>query len=186
MAKKSRPAGRQKAAGITPAPAPVPPVSKLAAGAGEAEEPADPDAPEDLALAGGPALPGDGALDNILAAPAKFTGQPKVVDGFYKVGTRLSEIKGPDGRPVGWSLPVSRDDGGTICSGEAKVVGRDVYLILEDGLAPFLKGIFQTLKMHTTLKPVHKCILTVRVARRGNFTGGRDHRHGNPGYLRSE
>ncbi len=169
MTKKSGPSGRPKSVEITPAPAPVAPVGNLAAGAGGAEEPANPAAPKDLGLAGGPPLPGDGALDNILAAPAKFAGRATVVDGFYKIGTRVSEVKGPDGRPVGWSLPIARNDGGVICSGEAKVVGRDVYLILEDGLAPFLKGIFQTLKMQTTLKPVHKCILTVRVARRGNL-----------------
>ena len=96
-----------------------------------------------------------------------------MIDGLYKVGTRLTNLKGPDGRPVGWAIPVARNDGGLICTGEAKAVGRDVYLIVENGFAPFLEGIFRSLKMQNTVKPVHKCILTVKVPvlteRRGNF-----------------
>ena len=47
----------------------------------------------------------------------------------------MTLVKGPDGNPIGWSLPVGGDDDRLICKGDGKVVGRDRYLILDSGLA---------------------------------------------------
>jgi hypothetical protein len=102
-------------------------------------------------------------LDRVLDEPDDFVGQTLVADGLYKIGTHLYNVKGADGNPVGWSLPVTRDDGGRICSGEAKALGRDTYLLLENGLAQFLERVFVKLRLRATVKPIHKCILTVAI-----------------------
>jgi hypothetical protein len=103
------------------------------------------------------------AIETVLAAPAKYRGTTITTVGLYKIGTHILSVKGDDGKPVGWSLPVARIDGSTICSGEAKPSGHDTYLILQDGLAPFLDGVFRTLKFQISLKPLQKCRLTVSV-----------------------
>jgi hypothetical protein len=64
-------------------------------------------------------------LDMVLATPGSFEGRLLVLDGLYKVGTQLSQVNGPDGNALGWSLPVGRDDRGVVCSGEGKIEGRD-------------------------------------------------------------
>ncbi len=99
----------------------------------------------------------------VLDAPAEFEGKTLCVDGLYKIGTRFSKVKGPDGNPVGWSLPVETNDGVAICNGETKVRGRDTYLLLDEEFARFLDRVFQRLRIHTSLKPIHKCIITVDV-----------------------
>jgi hypothetical protein len=102
-------------------------------------------------------------LEAVLAAPGAYDGRTITLDGLYKIGTRLSKVSGPGGNVLGWSLPVGRNEGGTICSGEGKVEGRDTYLLVDDGLAPFLDRVFQQLRFRTAVRPHYKCILTVTV-----------------------
>jgi tRNA A-37 threonylcarbamoyl transferase component Bud32 len=102
-------------------------------------------------------------LDAVLAAPKEYAGRTIILDDLYKIGTRLSKVKGPDGNALGWSLPVGRGDDRLICTGESTVEGRDAYLLLEDGLAPMLSRVFGQLKFKAAMKPTYKCILTIAV-----------------------
>ena len=140
--------------------APVGPNSRFGSAATSKQAPAPDRSP----------MPTDGSvssssvtLDALLDAPGKFEGKTLRVNGLYKIGTRFSQVKGPDGNPVGWSIPVDTNDGVTICSGETKVRGRDTYLLLDEPFARFVNRIFKQLKIHTTLKPIHKCLVTVAV-----------------------
>ena len=99
-------------------------------------------------------------LEAILDAPGRFEEKAVIVNGLYKIGTRLSEVKSPDGNRLGWSLPVATSDGNTICTGVTKVTGRDTYLLLDDALAPILQNALGRLRFSSTLKPTHKCIIT--------------------------
>jgi hypothetical protein len=85
------------------------------------------------------------------------------LDGLYKVGTRLSQVRGPDGNVLGWSLPVGRADGTVIGTGLGKVESHDTDLLLEDGLAPALERVSQEFGFGAAPKPRYKCILTVTV-----------------------
>jgi hypothetical protein len=102
-------------------------------------------------------------LDAVLARPSTFEGKTLVLDGLYKIGTRLSKVDDPDGNALGWSLPVGSSDVGVIYPDHAKVDGRDIYLVLEAGLAPLLDRVFKQLRFNAASKPSYKCILTVKV-----------------------
>jgi len=113
----------------------------------------------------GRAGPDSSELNDVLARPRAFVGRTVTLKGLYKIGTRLSEVSGADRQVLGWSLPVGRTDDSTVCTGESKVNGYNVYMLLEDRLAPFLDRIFRQLEMRTTVKPTYKCILTVTTRR---------------------
>ena len=115
------------------------------------------------ALPDGVSPSGSTTLDAVLAKPTAFVGRTLVLDGLYKIGTRLSKVDDPDGNPLGWSLPVGSSDSRVIGSGDTKVEGKDAYLVLESGLAPLLERVFNKLKFNATTKPTYKCILTVTV-----------------------
>src|SRR5262249_40743508 len=70
---------------------------------------------------------GSATLERVVANPKDFDGSTVVLNGLYRVGTRVSKVSGPDGNTLGWSLPVGRNDGGTICTGETKVQDHDTY-----------------------------------------------------------
>ncbi len=106
---------------------------------------------------------GANTLDAVLARPGAFEGRTLVLDGLYRIGTRLSKVDDPDGNALGWSLPVGSSDAGVVYPDQAKVEGRGTYLILEPGLAPMLERVFKTLKFNATTRPTYKCILTVTV-----------------------
>jgi GYF domain 2 len=104
-------------------------------------------------------------LNDILARPQDFFGSPLTVNGLFKIGTKISEVKGPDKQVVGYSLPVARNDDSTVCTGDGQVEGQSVFLLLDDGLASFLGRVFNKLRVKTTIKPSYKCILTVSARR---------------------
>lgn len=104
-------------------------------------------------------------LDYVLAEPGEFAGNALILNGLFKIGTKISEVKGPDGQVLGWSLPVARNDDSTVCSPEGKVSRHDAYLLLDDRLATFLDHVFNKLRLRPTIKPLYKCILTVTVRR---------------------
>jgi hypothetical protein len=100
-------------------------------------------------------------LNGILARPQDFFGSPLTVNGLFKIGTKVSEVKGPDKQVLGWSIPVARNDDSTVCTGDGPAEGQRVFLLLDDRLASFLGRVFQKLKVKTTIKPSYKCIFTV-------------------------
>jgi GYF domain 2 len=104
-------------------------------------------------------------LDDVLDKPALFAARTITFKGLFKIGTRVGEVKGPRDQTLGWSLPVARNDESTVCAGDSKVKNHDVYLLLEDGLAPFLERVFKKLGMAPTMKPTYKSILTAQVRR---------------------
>ena len=87
------------------------------------------------------------------------------VKGLLKIGTRLSEVQGPDDQVLGWSLPVARADDSTVCTGDKSVEKYGVFMLLEDRLAPFMDRVFKQLGMKATVKPIYRCIMTVTVRR---------------------
>ena len=104
-------------------------------------------------------------LNDILARPQDYLGSPLTVNGLFKIGTKISEVKGPDKQVVGWSIPLARNDDSTVCTGDRPVEDQSVFLILDDRLASFLGRVFQKLKLKTTIKPSYKCILTLTARR---------------------
>ncbi len=102
-------------------------------------------------------------IEAILDSPKTFEDMTLTLDGLYKVGTKVTLLKGPDKNTVGWSLPVGGDDDRLICTGDAKAVGRDRYLVLDSGLAPLLLNVFDQLKFRPAARPTYKCTLTVTV-----------------------
>ena len=85
--------------------------------------------------AGGPdehaVAAGSVEIDRVLMAPADYRGKTLSINGVFKVGTRISEVRDSKGRVVGFSIPVSRNDGRTICTADGKVEGHDLYMILD-------------------------------------------------------
>ena len=53
-------------------------------------------------------------LNDILARPQDFFGSELTVNGLFKIGTKISEVKGPEKQAMGWSLPVARNDDSTV------------------------------------------------------------------------
>ena len=100
-------------------------------------------------------------IDDVLAKPGEFAGNTLIVNGLFKVGTKITEVKGPDGQVLGWSLPVAHNDDTAVCTGDGKVEKHDVFLLLDDRLARFLGQVFNKLGLKPTIKPSYKCILTV-------------------------
>jgi GYF domain 2 len=108
-------------------------------------------------------IPAD--LDFVLAKLGEFAGNTLVLNGLFKIGTKITEVKGPDGQVLGWSLPVARSDDSSVCSVEGKVGREKVYLLLDDRLAAFLEHVFNKLRLRPTINPSYKCILTVTTRR---------------------
>jgi GYF domain 2 len=104
-------------------------------------------------------------LNDILARPQDYFGSELTVNGLFKIGTKIAEVKGLDKQVVGWSLPVARNDDSTVCTGDRQVEGHNVLLLLDDQLATFLGRVFQKLRIGMTIKPSYKCILAVTVRR---------------------
>ena len=100
-------------------------------------------------------------LDDVLSHPDALVGKTVAVKGLFKIGTLLSEVKGPGGQVLGWLLPISRNNDSTVSTGDGKVKGFDAHLLLEDGLVRFLDRVFKKLGMKPTIRPTYKCILTV-------------------------
>jgi GYF domain 2 len=108
-------------------------------------------------------IPAD--LEHVLAKPGAFAGNSLILNGLFKIGTKITEIKVPDGQVLGWSLPVARNDDSTVCSVDGKVGRENAYLLLDDRLATLLDHVFNKLKVRPTIKPTYKCILTVMTRR---------------------
>jgi hypothetical protein len=104
-------------------------------------------------------IPAD--LEYVLARPGEFIGSTLVLNGLFKVGSKIEEVRGPDGQVLGWSLPVARNDDTMVCSGDGEVAGHEPLLLLDDGLATFLGRVFDKLGIKPTIRPSYKCILTV-------------------------
>jgi GYF domain 2 len=100
-------------------------------------------------------------LKDVLLNPNAYRQQSLLLNGVFKIGTRVAEVKGTGGKVIGWSIPVARNDGTILCRGDDKIAGRDTYLLLDDRLARFLDLIFAKLAMNPTPKPTYKCALTV-------------------------
>ena len=100
-------------------------------------------------------------LDDVLAKPGEFAGKEVVLNGLFKIGTKLSEVRGPDRQVLGWSLPVARNDDSTVCSMDGKVARQNAFLLLDDRLASLSESGIRQAGLRWTIKPSYKCILTV-------------------------
>ncbi len=87
------------------------------------------------------------------------------MNGLFKIGTKISEVKGPDGQVLGWSLPVAPTMTAPSARATGRSDGRTSYLLLDDRLATFLDRVFNKLGLRPTIKPSYKCILTVTTRR---------------------
>ena len=108
-------------------------------------------------------IPAD--IDYVLAKPGEFAGNTLVLNGLFKIGTKITEVKGPDRQVLGSSLPIARNDDATVCSADGKVGPNNTYLLLDDRLAGFLEHVFNKLGLRPTTPPSYKCILTVTTRR---------------------
>jgi len=108
-----------------------------------------------------PAIPAD--IDQVFSSPTKYRGKTLSLNGLFKIGTRISEVKDSEGQVVGLSIPVARDDDRTICTGDRKIGGYDLYLILDDQIAQALRRVFEALKLRPMVKPTYRTILEVSV-----------------------
>jgi hypothetical protein len=104
--------------------------------------------------------PGLVTLDTLLADPKRFEGDELIVDGLYKSGTRLAELKNRDGTGIGWTLPIARNDDRTICTADGKVKGFSSLLLVDDELAPALGRVFAKLRFKSTINPSYKCVIS--------------------------
>ncbi len=100
-------------------------------------------------------------LDDLLAKPGEFAGRDVVLNGLFKIGTKLSEVRGPDRQVLGWALPVARNDDSIVCSTDGKIARQNAFLLLDDRLAACLNRVFEKLGLRWTIKPSYKSILTV-------------------------
>jgi GYF domain 2 len=108
-------------------------------------------------------IPAD--LDYLLAKPGEFAESTLVLNGLFKIGTKFTEVRGPDGQVLGRSLPVARNDDSMVCTVDGKVGRQNAFLLLDDRLATLLERVFDKLHLKTTIKPLYKCILTVTTRR---------------------
>jgi hypothetical protein len=102
---------------------------------------------------------------DVTKKPDDFVGQTLLLNGLYKIGTNISEVKTGDGQVLGRSLPVARNDDSPVFTGDRKFEKSDVLMLLDDRLAIFLEHVFAKLNLRTTIKPSYKCILTVTIRR---------------------
>ena len=110
-------------------------------------------------------------IDRVLMAPADYRGKTLSINGVFKVGTRISEVRDSKGRVVGFSIPVSRNDGRTICTADGKVEGHDLYMILDAPIAQILSRVFTELKLEPTIKPTYRTVLEISVQELPNAHG---------------
>lgn len=106
---------------------------------------------------------GRAAIDEILTSPERFGGRSLVLDGLFRIGTRISQVKDDAGRAAGLSLPVARDDGRTLCAGDGKIPNQDLYFLIDGGAANQLSNVFAELKVREASRPVFRSIVRVRV-----------------------
>ena len=125
---------------------------------------------DDAKLPGHPDQKDSITIETILDSPKSFEDRTITLDELYKIGTRLTLLRG-QGTPS-WSLPVGGDDDRLICPGEAKVIGSDGYLVLDGGLAPLLEKVFDQLKFRAANRPTYKCTMTITVRPRSSTTLG--------------
>jgi hypothetical protein len=97
--------------------------------------------------------------------PEDFQGKTLLLDGLFKIGTKISEVRTRDGQVLGKSLPVARNDDSALFTADRKVDKGDFILLLDDRFALFLDHVFSKLNLRMTLKPSYKCILTVTIRR---------------------
>jgi hypothetical protein len=105
-------------------------------------------------------------LNQIIASPAKYRGQGFTLDGLFKIGTRIAEVAEAKGQVVGLSIPVAWNDDRKICSGDRKVEGHELYLILDDQVAGVLDRVFKRLDLKPTSRPSFRAILGATVRQR--------------------
>jgi hypothetical protein len=108
-------------------------------------------------------IPAD--IDQVLSSPVKYGGKRVLLSGLFKIGTKISEVKGSKGQTVGQSIPVARVDDRTICTGDRKIDGYELYLILDENVAQSLRQVFEALELRPMIKPTLRSILEVSVRR---------------------
>jgi hypothetical protein len=104
-------------------------------------------------------------LDAVLNKPDPFLGKPLLLNGLFKVGTKISEVRGRDGQVLGWSLPIARNDDSVVFAADNAIEKRDTVVLLDDRLAKLLGRVFNKFGLRTTIKPFYKCILAVTIRR---------------------
>ena len=135
----------------------------------------DPGDPGGADQGGGPdehaVAAGSVEIDRVLMAPADYREKTLSITGVFKVGTRISEVQDSKGRVVGFSIPVSRNDGRTICTADGKAEGHDLYMILDAPIAQILSRVFTELELEPTIKPTYRTVLEISVQESPNAHG---------------
>jgi hypothetical protein len=102
-------------------------------------------------------------IDQVMESPKRYQGRTISLNGLFKIGTRISAVKDSKDQVVGLSIPVARNDGRTICTGDRRVEAHSLYLILDDSTAQVLRRAFQDLGLKPSSRPTYRAILEVSV-----------------------
>ncbi len=104
-------------------------------------------------------------LKDVLAAPKDYLERSVLLNGAFKIGTQISEVKGSNGQVMGWSIAVARNDGAMVCGSDGKVADHNLFMLLDDRLARFADLVFGTLSVKGVQKPTYQCALTIKPRR---------------------
>ncbi|QEH31539.1 hypothetical protein OJF2_00040 [Aquisphaera giovannonii] len=102
------------------------------------------------------------SLDDVLAKPAEFVGKPILLEGLFKLSTRVGPVKDRD-RPMGLSMPLARNDERTVCTGDRPIAGSDLYLLVDASVADLLRQAAARLDMRPSPRPTYRAILGATV-----------------------
>ncbi len=107
--------------------------------------------------------PGKATIDDVLTAPQKYDRKTFVLDGLFRIGTRVDRVRDPSGQALGFSLPFARDDGRTICPGDGRIVTHGMMLLVDIGVVSHMERVFRDLRVVPSSRPVHRSIVEVRM-----------------------
>lgn len=102
-------------------------------------------------------------IDDVFSAPEKYDRKMFVLDGVFRIGTRVERVKYQEGQPMGFSLPLARDDGRTLCAGDGKIVKSDMMLLVDISVVSRLERMFRELRILPSPRPLHRSIVGVRM-----------------------
>jgi hypothetical protein len=81
-------------------------------------------------------------IDGLLEDPDSHRGRSLVLEGVFKVGTKILDPTDKQGTELGSTIWIARNDGRTVCTLEGRVHGLDLHMILDPRLAGHLHRLF--------------------------------------------
>ncbi|MGC8641244.1 MAG: hypothetical protein ACP5XB_15365, partial [Isosphaeraceae bacterium] len=109
---------------------------------------------------------GRATIDEVFSAPDQFDGETLLLDGLFRIGTKVERVRYSSGQAVGFSLPLARDDGRTLCTGDGKIVKQDMMLLIDAEVVGHLERFLTQLRVPTLSRPVYRSIVGVRMESR--------------------